>query len=219
MLFKNLSKQKKNSIFLMVVIIISQNLISWHLLVSCHKMKTCFIVVKKTIGITDIKFELEKRPFILCDVGGQRNERKKWEKSFEGVSVVIFVTSFNDYDLLCYEDNKTNRLVESLTLFEQIVNGEWFNKSLIMLIMNKIDLFQNKIKKVPLKNFYEDYDGGDDLDKAVAYLEKKFRALNKFEADRIFTFRSQATDSNTVKKILSDTTKTVIEYNTKKGVN
>jgi len=162
---------------------------------------------------------LKKKPFILCDVGGQRNERKKWEKSFEGVSVVIFVTSLNDYDLLCYEDNKTNRLVESLTLFEQIVNGEWFNKSLIMLIMNKIDLFQNKIKKVPLKNFYDDYDGGDDLDKAIAYIEKKFRSQNKFEADRIFTFRSQATDSTTVKKILNETTKTVVEYNTKKGIN
>jgi len=120
---------------------------------------------KKTIGITEIKFELEKKPFILCDVGGQRNERKKWEKSFEGVSVVLFVTSLNDYDLLCYEDDKTNRLQESLSLFDQIANGDWFNKSLIMLVMNKVDLFKTKISKVPLKNFYDDYDGGDDFEK------------------------------------------------------
>jgi len=114
-------------------------------------MKICSIVEKKTIGITDIHFELEKRPFILCDVGGQRNERKKWEKSFDGVSVVLFVFSLNDYDLLCYEDDKTNRLTESLQLFDQIANGDWFNKSLIMLVMNKSDLFKKKNNNCSIK--------------------------------------------------------------------
>jgi len=161
---------------------------------------------------------LKKKPFILCDVGGQRNERKKWEKSFEGVSVVLFVTSLNDYDLLCYEDDKTNRLSESLALFDQIANGDWFNKSLIMLIMNKVDLFKTKITKVPLKNFYNDYEGGEDFEKGIAYIENKFRDTNKFEKDRIFCFKSQATNSDTVKKILGEVTKTVIEYNTKKGI-
>jgi hypothetical protein len=141
------------------------------------------------------------------------NWRKKWEKSFEGVSVVLFVTSLNDYDLLCYEDDKTNRLQESLSLFDQIANGDWFKNSLIMLIMNKVDLFKTKVSKVPLKNFYDDYEGGDDFEKGIAYIENKFRDLNKYEKDRIFSFRSQATNSETVKKILGDVTKTVIGTN------
>jgi len=57
------------------------------------------------------------------------------------------------------------------------------------------------------------------LKKGIAFIENKFRDLNKFDKERIFSFRSQATNSDTVKKILGDVTKTVIEYNTKKGIN
>jgi len=67
--------------------------------------------------------------------------------------------------LLCYEDDKTNRLKESLEEFEKIINSEWFQNSLVILVMNKCDLFKEKIKKVPLKNTFDNFDGGDDLKK------------------------------------------------------
>jgi len=67
---------------------------------------TFYIVEKKTIGITELHFEKNDKKFLLCDVGGQRNERRKWENSFKDVSVVLYVLSLNDYDLLCYEDDK-----------------------------------------------------------------------------------------------------------------
>lgn len=34
----------------------------------------------------------------LVDVGGQRNERKKWIHCFEKVTAIVFVVSLNEFD-------------------------------------------------------------------------------------------------------------------------
>lgn len=36
--------------------------------------------------------------FRMVDVGGQRNERRKWIHAFEGVTAVIFVAAISEYD-------------------------------------------------------------------------------------------------------------------------
>ena len=36
--------------------------------------------------------------FEMCNVGCQRNERKKWIHCFEGVDAVIFVAAISEYD-------------------------------------------------------------------------------------------------------------------------
>jgi guanine nucleotide-binding protein G(i) subunit alpha len=47
----------------------------------------------------------------MYDVGGQRNERKKWIHCFEGVTAVIFVAAISEYDQKLFEDASTNRMV------------------------------------------------------------------------------------------------------------
>ena len=49
--------------------------------------------------------------FEMYDVGGQRNERKKWIHCFEGVTAVIFVAAISEYDQKLFEDASTNRMV------------------------------------------------------------------------------------------------------------
>jgi guanine nucleotide-binding protein G(i) subunit alpha len=61
----------------------------------------------------------------MIDVGGQRCERKKWIHCFEGVQCIIFVTSLSEYNQKCYEDDETNRMKESLLVFDEIVNSRW----------------------------------------------------------------------------------------------
>lgn len=43
------------------------------------------------IGIATERYILENIVFEIYDVGGQRNERRKWINCFEGVTAVIFV--------------------------------------------------------------------------------------------------------------------------------
>jgi hypothetical protein len=52
----------------------------------------------RTTGIVENEFEIEGNRFKMYDVGGQRNERKKWIHCFENVTAVIFVAAISEYD-------------------------------------------------------------------------------------------------------------------------
>jgi guanine nucleotide-binding protein G(i) subunit alpha len=208
----------------------------------------------RTTGIVETTFQIKKDQFKLMDVGGQRNERKKWIHCFEGacaelsccflallacslswlcwrpiahslrfacagVTAVLFVAAISEYDqvrgftvpigqlgspVTCaqtlFEDSSQNRMSEALTLFEvrlvpfcsadaiaclvlslarlpgrpartaavalasfvacqEMCNSKYFEKSSMILFLNKRDLFAEKIKKVDLSVCFSDYKG------------------------------------------------------------
>lgn len=99
----------------------------------------------RTTGIVENDFCIEGNNFKMYDVGGQRNERKKWIHCFENVTAVLFVGVLSEYDLVLYEDENTNRMVETLMLFDEIINSRWFRETAMILFLNKRDMFQDKI--------------------------------------------------------------------------
>eukprot|EP01125_Pyxidicula_operculata_P013904 TRINITY_DN4615_c0_g1_i3.p1 TRINITY_DN4615_c0_g1~~TRINITY_DN4615_c0_g1_i3.p1 ORF type:complete len:286 (-),score=48.91 TRINITY_DN4615_c0_g1_i3:100-957(-) len=113
----------------------------------------------KTTGIQELQLELEKNRFIIVDVGGQRSERKKWIHFFQDVTAVLFFVALSEYDLMLYEDDETNRMHESLKLFDEICNSKWFQNVPIILFLNKTDIFREKIKKVNITTAFPDYPG------------------------------------------------------------
>jgi guanine nucleotide-binding protein G(i) subunit alpha len=146
--------------------------------------------------------------FKLVDVGGQRNERKKWPQFYEGITALMFVVSLNEYDQKCYEDDTTNRMVESIDLFDENTNGP-FKQRPVILFLNKIDLFKEKIQRSPLSNTFSDYTGGGDFEKGIDFIRNKFLSTNKFEPGRIHPFVTCATDKETVQKSFDDILKLV----------
>ena len=52
----------------------------------------------------------------LCDIGGQRSERKKWIHCFEGVTAIIFLVALSEYDLCLAEDQEIVSNVSSRCL-------------------------------------------------------------------------------------------------------
>jgi guanine nucleotide-binding protein subunit alpha len=95
----------------------------------------------------------------MFDVGGQRSERKKWIHCFEAVTSIIFCVALSEYDQVLLEESKQNRMLESLILFESVINSRWFVRSSIILFLNKVDIFKTKISKVPLDRYFPDYTG------------------------------------------------------------
>ena len=75
----------------------------------------------RTTGIVETSFLIDGNTFKMYDVGGQRNERKKWIHCFENVTAVLFVGAISEYDQKLFEDESQNRMVEALSLFEEIV--------------------------------------------------------------------------------------------------
>ncbi len=89
--------------------------------------------------------------FRVFDVGGQRSERKKWIHCFEDVTAIIFIVALSEYDQVLVEDETTNRMHESLRLFDSICNNKWFVNTSIILFLNKKDLFEEKILRSGLR--------------------------------------------------------------------
>jgi guanine nucleotide-binding protein G(i) subunit alpha len=115
----------------------------------------------------------------MFDVGGQRSERKKWIHCFEAVKSIIFCVSLSEYDQVLLEESRQNRMMESLVLFESVVNSRWFLRTTIILFLNKIDVFRQKIKKIPLERYFPDYGGGTDVNKAAKYILWRFNQTNR----------------------------------------
>jgi guanine nucleotide-binding protein subunit alpha len=58
----------------------------------------------RTTGITETIFETGPLTYRMFDVGGQRSERKKWIRVFDGVNVVLFLVALSGYDHVLVED-------------------------------------------------------------------------------------------------------------------
>jgi len=98
-----------------------------------------------TEQITEIKFKVKDANFHMFDVGGQRDQRRKWIQCFNDATAVVFVTSLSGYNLTLKEDPSKNRLKESLDLFTQIWENRFLKEVSVILFLNKVDLLEEKI--------------------------------------------------------------------------
>lgn len=81
-------------------------------------------VMTTSITETNITAPYESRSnvhFKVLDVGGQQGERRKWITLFEKVTAVLFVQDISSFDQTLREDSQTNRLLESLKVFHQVI--------------------------------------------------------------------------------------------------
>jgi len=156
----------------------------------------------RTTGIVQKEFVIQNNRFHMYDVGGQRNERKKWIHCFDNVTAVIFVAALSEYDQVLEEDETVNRMMEALKLFDVVCNNRHFMRTAMILFLNKRDLFEDKIKTVPLSHCFADYKGENVYDEALAFVQNEFESRNKSpEKRRIYTHVTCATDKNNVQVV------------------
>lgn len=115
----------------------------------------------------------------MFDVGGQRSERKKWIHCFENVMSIIFVVNLADYDQVLLEESSQNRMIESLELFDSVVNSRWFMNTSIILFLSNVPQFKRKLAYSPLSNYFPDYSGGNDVNRAAKYILWRFNQVNR----------------------------------------
>ncbi|KAK9475954.1 guanine nucleotide binding protein, alpha subunit [Lipomyces japonicus] len=168
----------------------------------------------KTTGIFETKFPMNQLMIHMFDVGGQRSERKKWIHCFEGVTLIIFCVALSEYDQVLLEDSEQNRMLESMILFDSVVNSRWFVRSSIVLFLNKVDVFQEKLKKVPLSLWFHDYDGGDDLNKAAKFILWRFTQLNRSGLN-IYPHLTQATNTSNIRLVFAAVEETILQNSLK----
>jgi len=153
----------------------------------------------RTSGIVEMAFEVDSVQFKMFDVGGQRNERRKWIHCFDNVQAVLFVAAMSEYDQVLYEDESQNRMLEALSLFAEICNSRYFENTSMILFLNKRDLFEQKIKVVDLKVCFPEYEGGLDFESGCEFLVNQFRMLNQSPSKQIYVHVTCATDTDNIR--------------------
>ena len=169
----------------------------------------------RTTGVVEEIFPVGESKFHLVDVGGQRNERRKWIHCFEGVTAVLFVAASSEYDQVLYENRQKNRLVEALDLFETMTNSDWFKNTTMILFLNKADLFREKYVKrqVPLNisgNFPE-APNDFDFDSGMGWMKDMFIDRNENKGKIIWVHVTTALDENNIKVVIEAIKNTILQ--------
>jgi len=167
----------------------------------------------KTTGITETTFLIGELTYRMFDVGGQRSERKKWIHCFENVTAIVFLVAISEYDQLLLEDETVNRMQEALTLFDSICNSRWFVKTSIILFLNKIDRFREKLPISPMNKYFPEFEGGDNYEAACDYILNRFVSLNQSEVKQIYTHFTCATDTEQIKFVMAAVNDIIIHTN------
>jgi len=106
----------------------------------------------RTTGSVSITIKI---PTVRCDIdcydtGGQRNERKKWPLVFhESTTTAMIVVRLSEYNEVLFEDFSSNRMVESLLVFQEICKHYIFHDTCLVLLFTFEDEFKTKITKIP----------------------------------------------------------------------
>ncbi|KAI4833424.1 hypothetical protein KUCAC02_016328 [Chaenocephalus aceratus] len=172
---------------------------------------------KATKGIVEHDFIIKKIPFKMVDVGGQRSQRQKWFQCFDGITSILFMVSSSEYDqVTLMHDRRTNRLVESMNIFETIVNNKLFLNVSIILFLNKTDLLVEKIRKVDIRKHFPDYRGDTRrLEDVQAFLVQSFSRKRRNRGKPLFHHFTTAIDTENIRFVFHAVKDTILQENLK----
>ncbi|SCU88717.1 LAME_0E00892g1_1 [Lachancea meyersii CBS 8951] len=171
----------------------------------------------KTTGITETTFSVGSSSLKVLDAGGQRSERRKWIHCFQGITAVLFVLAVSEYDQMLFEDERVNRMHESIMLFDTLLSSKWFADTPFILFLNKTDLFRAKLTRSPIRQFFPHYQGRvNDAEAGLRYFENVFLSLNKTQRP-IYVHRTCATDPQSMRFVLTAVADLVVQQNLKKS--
>ncbi|KAJ3229929.1 Guanine nucleotide-binding protein G(o) subunit alpha [Chytriomyces hyalinus] len=156
-----------------------------------------------TTTVTESNFKVDAKTTLrVYDVGGQRSERKKWAPYFQDVKAIIFLIAISSYDQVCMEDESMNRMVENMNLFASICNHPMFKSTSMIVFMNKIDIFKEKLAKSPISQYFPSFTGENSYEEGSAYFSERISELNKYPEKSIYIYFTWATDTSQISSVL-----------------
>jgi guanine nucleotide-binding protein subunit alpha len=108
------------------------------------------------------------------------------------------MVAISEYDQLCSEDLKTNRIDESAELFKEVVNNELLQNAAVILFLNKSDLFKQKIERVPLSKYDPNYSGPNDFHAGCNYFTNLFLSQRRDPSREVTVHVTCATNRDNV---------------------
>lgn len=113
----------------------------------------------------------------------QRSERRKWIHQFETCSSIVFFVDLSQYDEYPPGEPNQNKIIDSLFLFDSVINSYWFRGASIILLLCNVGRFKEKLQSKPLVSCFPDCPSGSDFNRAATYILWRFNQLNRGRLD------------------------------------
>ena len=132
-------------------------------------------------------------------VRGVRSERNKWKYVCDKVGTILFTINIASYDKplfkdKSFKDKSVDDMSEALYLFKFVVNSPWFIDTQFALLFTKCDTLAAKLKASPMRKYFLDFDGGDDIEDAKAYITDRFVSLSLRDKKTIEVYYTSSID-------------------------
>ncbi|KAJ3222449.1 guanine nucleotide-binding protein subunit alpha [Clydaea vesicula] len=135
----------------------------------------------------------------------QKSLRHFWMPYLEAtLGGMIFLVALSSYDQFLEEEPTENRMMDALQLFEGICKIEKVNHLPILLFLNKLDLFEEKIKVSSVKSHFNNFPAHQDeknLKAGKNFFKSLFLEKNSNKERRIYSHFTSATDTKLMKVI------------------
>ena len=139
-------------------------------------------VHRRVRSLTEKTFLRDNRVYKVCHLGSQyqpkitKNALNAINENANSVIVLVDISEY-DKDLMPYYQGVGH---DSLTTYyERVCDAPHLAKTSVILLLNKVDIFESKLRTSPVKKLYHDYEGGSDRDAAKSYFAKKFLDISK----------------------------------------
>lgn len=134
----------------------------------------------------------------------------------------MFLTAVSEFDQVCEEDEVTNRMRESLLLFETILDYVYFQTTNVILFLNKKDVLKEKLEAgKKISQYFPEFPGEDgNYDAAVEFFKGEFMSKNDVDdQDRqIFVHETCATDEQNIRVVDTVVQATILDEILKNAV-
>jgi guanine nucleotide-binding protein subunit alpha len=101
-------------------------------------------------------------------------------------------------------------------LFDNIVNSSWFERTAVILFLNKMDLFRVKVEsgQSPIVNSFADFKGAPtDVKAGQEYFASRFKMLVRNPRKETYIHYTNATDTDLLKKTMASVQDMIVQRN------